>query len=66
MSGNSAEKDNDQLNTTSPSDAALAAQYKEFIREQDVHIQRLTKIVESLTKEKHDYEVYDTRIYIIF
>lgn len=50
-----------QITTPTPPDIVLVTQYKEVIREQDLQIQKLNHITESLVKEKHELEVrYNT------
>ncbi|XP_031844161.1 general vesicular transport factor p115 isoform X2 [Nomia melanderi] len=50
-----------QITSAIPADSVLVAQYKEVIREQDLQIQKLNQITESLAKEKHELEaqIYD-------
>ncbi|XP_015429313.1 PREDICTED: general vesicular transport factor p115 [Dufourea novaeangliae] len=52
-----------QITTPLPPDSVLVAQYKEVIREQDLQIQKLNHITESLAKEKHELElqIHDLR-----
>ncbi|XP_076233251.1 general vesicular transport factor p115 isoform X2 [Calliopsis andreniformis] len=46
-----------QIATPAPPDSVLVTQYKEVIRDQDLQIQKLNQITESLVKEKHELEV---------
>lgn len=46
-----------QITTPTLPDSILETQYKEVIREQDSQIQKLNQLVESLIKEKHEFEV---------
>lgn len=46
-----------QITTSISPDSVLVAQYKEVIRQQDLQIQKLNQITESLVKEKHELEV---------
>ena len=46
-----------QTTTPTPPDSVLVAQYKEVIREQDIQIQKLNQVTESLAREKHELEL---------
>lgn len=57
IDANNEHHNKNQLSMMSLSDNSLVSQYKDLIREQDMQIQKLNQVNESLAKENQDLKV---------
>ena len=57
IDANNEHQNRNQLSMMNLSDSTLVSQYKDLIREQDIKIQKLNQVNDTLIKEKQELEV---------